>query len=237
MIDDAFNKKKPYHTIFVDYKSGNPKRYQEVTKAIAGIGNPIKTRKICLTSRSQYGDTGKLMQYGYDAYLLKPVKQNDLKTRLLNIMDTKKNETISYDNEIIGKPFVDEIKPNKFRALVVDDNKVNRKLMVFLLSKLKINCDTAENGMFAVEAFRKRNYDLILMDCLMPEMDGFEAVRNIRSIEKKQNISHTPVIATTADAFQETREKCELSGMDNYLTKPIAFKKLESIIGKYLNNA
>jgi len=234
MIQKASDTGTPFTTLLVDYITGDPESYRDVTTALKACDTGSSIRKICLTARSQSGDAKRLKEYGYDAYLSKPIKQSHLYNSLLIINEYTRSGKSKSSDDIITKHLVDEVIPDKYRVLVVDDNKVNRKLMVFLLSKLKINCDIAENGLIALNAFKKRKYDLVLMDCLMPEMDGFDAVRHIRDHEAKESLNPTPVIATTADAFQETRQKCQDAGMDDYLTKPIHFKKLGELIRKYL---
>ena len=125
---------------------------------------------------------------------------------------------------------------NKFKILLVEDNLTNQKLTVKILSKLSLNCDIAGNGVEAVEAYKSRDYDLVLMDCQMPEMDGYEATKQIRHIENTNGKNkHTPIIAITANAMAGDAEKCLNAGMDNYLSKPIDKSKLIDMISEYFN--
>lgn len=111
--------------------------------------------------------------------------------------------------------------------LVVDDQQINIKLMQRLFQHLNLSCDVAENGVEAVEACHQKDYDLILMDVNMPVMDGFEATKRIREL----NSPHQPkIVAMTASATDEDKEKCLEAGMDLYLTKPIEFSKIEGLI-------
>jgi len=121
------------------------------------------------------------------------------------------------------------------RILLAEDNAVNRKLATLLLDKLGYRTDTANNGVEAVLAFDEQRYDLILMDCFMPEMNGFEATREIRAREK--NGRHTPIVALTASAQKGDREECLAAGMDDYLTKPLHENDLVKVLGRWLRES
>lgn len=105
------------------------------------------------------------------------------------------------------------------RVLLAEDNIVNQRIVVKLLQRLGCSVDSAANGAEALESLRRQSYDVVLMDCLMPEMDGYEATGQIRQLER--SLRHTPVIALTASAIQGDRERCLAAGMDDYLSKPI----------------
>lgn len=114
------------------------------------------------------------------------------------------------------------------RVLVAEDNAVNRMVIKGLLGKLNIQAELAENGMVAYEAMRRAKwpYDVVLMDCEMPEMDGFEATRSIREYERSHGLKPVPIVALTAHALEEHREAVFASGMNDYLGKPISLNKL-----------
>lgn len=118
--------------------------------------------------------------------------------------------------------------PEPLDILLVEDNKVNQKLALKLLEKLGCSATVAGTGLEALERLSERDYDLILMDCQMPEMDGYEATRRIRERETKTR--RVPIIAITANAMEADLEKCLTSGMDSYLTKPIDFIKLRDAL-------
>ena len=117
--------------------------------------------------------------------------------------------------------------------LLAEDNKVNQRITMRLLEKLGLQADAVLNGREAVEALSAAHYDLILMDCQMPEMDGFEATAIIRS--KERNGRRTPICALTANAMEGDRERCLDGGMDDYVSKPVALEKLQSVIERWLN--
>ncbi len=121
--------------------------------------------------------------------------------------------------------------PPGFEVLVAEDNPVNQKVTVKLLEKLGVRADVAVNGQLAVEAAARRRYHLILMDCQMPEMDGFTATREIRAAG---NGWRTPIVALTAGAMAGEREKCLEAGMDDYLSKPVQLSSLTEMLAKHL---
>jgi signal transduction histidine kinase/ActR/RegA family two-component response regulator len=119
------------------------------------------------------------------------------------------------------------------KALIVEDNLINQKVLHKLLNKLNIPSDIAINGKEAVSLYNENDYDIIFMDLHMPEMDGFEATKKIHSSAKYQ-INAIPIIAVTASAFDEDKVKAISNGMDDFITKPVVLKNLEEIIAKQL---
>ena len=119
------------------------------------------------------------------------------------------------------------------RVLVAEDNRVNQMIARLLLEKLGCQVDIVENGLEACESAKKGSYELIFMDCQMPEMDGFEATRRIRLSEAGGR--RTPVIALTAGVLKEERDQCYAAGMDDFLSKPVLKKDLEIALERWLN--
>jgi CheY-like chemotaxis protein len=120
------------------------------------------------------------------------------------------------------------------RVLVVDDNAINRLIVVEMLKRLGVEIEQAENGEEALHRLEASPFNLVLMDCLMPRLDGFSATRLWREHELVESRSRTPIVALTANAMAEDRAKCIASGMDDLLAKPIQLPALTSLLAGYL---
>jgi len=163
-----------------------------------------------------------------DGYIHKPVKKSELLTSI---------------NAALGRAQKKESKGNKrtnatidgapLKILLVEDNRDNRNLILAYLKKSPHGIETAENGQVAVDKFMSGEYDLVLMDIEMPVMDGYAATRRIREWENKTNSKPTPVLALTAHALNEHKEKSREAGCDGHITKPIKKAVLLEAIEKY----
>jgi len=202
----------------------------EVARTIKADPSIAGMLLVMLTSFGERGDGGTARAAGVAAYLTKPVRQSQLYDCLTNVVSqtNQPEETtlLSGENSLVTKHTLAEAKPvsNKL-ILVAEDNIVNQKVAVRQLQKLGYRADTVANGREAVEALGRIPYDLVFMDCQMPEMDGYEASAEIR--RREGEAKHTPIVAMTAHALQGDREKCIAAGMDDYVSKPV---KLEELI-------
>lgn len=187
---------------------------------------------LLLTSSAQRGDISKAIEIGFYGYLPKPVKRDELLNCIALVLGLKKDDT--GPGQIITKySTYEKITRLNSRLLLVEDNEMNRKLIIKMLNKINITCDIAINGAEALEAVSSKSYDIVFMDCQMPEMDGFESTRRIREMEG--NKKHTYIVAMTANAMEGDREKCIEAGMDNYISKPIDFDNMFKIIAEHCN--
>ncbi|MCP4152602.1 MAG: response regulator, partial [bacterium] len=200
-----------------------------------------KTILIMMTSMGKRGDSSRLEEIGFSVYLHKPV----IESRLFNcLMEVLKRDVglEKPEHSIITKYSITEIIQQNSKLLLVEDNETNRVVALKLLEKLGYNADVAGNGKEALDALANKKYDLVLMDCQMPVMDGYEATREIRAREKKeyeqmdQNvpIAHIPILAMTADAMEGAQKKCIEAGMDDYISKPVKDSQLQKAITKWL---
>ena len=168
-----------------------------------------------------------------DAYLVKPVRHSKLLDTLATAWSTVRNDSSvaesvwSLRHSVAGR-----FAGHGARALVVEDNSVNQKVAMRMLEKLGVRADVAGNGNEAVEMFRTIPYDIVFMDCQMPEMNGYQASSAIRQLE--QSGRRVPIVALTAEAIQDCRDKCLQAGMDDYLPKPVKLEDLIVALEKHL---
>ncbi len=163
---------------------------------------------------------------GISAYLSKPISQTQLYACLDSVMGGEAEVRHQKNNNIIMEHHF------KGRVLIVEDNIVNQKVALGIMKKMGCRADVAANGVEAVKAVSKLSYDLILMDCQMPEMDGYEATATIRRIEGEMR--RTPIVAMTANALKEDYQYCIDSGMDDYLSKPVQISEVNRVLSRWL---
>jgi PAS domain S-box-containing protein len=190
------------------------------------------TRLIMLTSLGHSLSQEELRTSGIEDCLLKPVKQSRFFNCLVTILSGE-----SAPRKVSSKPGAPSpLGVSKgTRILLAEDNLINQKVALSQLEKLGYTADVVDNGLQALEALEKTPYDVVLMDCQMPEMDGYEATRKIREMEKPSagNNGHKRkvyIIAMTAHAMEGDRETCHAAGMDNYLSKPVLLEDLKKTL-------
>jgi signal transduction histidine kinase/DNA-binding response OmpR family regulator len=190
-----------------------------------------KTVLVMLTSIGERGDVKRLQRQGFSAYLTKPIKQSQLLNCLLSI---SKTTNIVLEKEKTDNKFIPEIDKSKIKILLVEDNATNQKVALVILKKMGYHADAVSDGSEAVRVLENITYDLILMDVMMPEMDGYEATRIIRDPLTSILDHKVPIIAMTANAMKGDKEKCILAGMDDYISKPVKNEDLSRKIRKWL---
>jgi two-component system, sensor histidine kinase and response regulator len=204
----------------------------ELSEKIAKLGGAKRPTIMMLTSLGRRGDTERCKQVGISAYLKKPIKQSDL-FEAIQATFGMSNRTCE-PNKLVTRHTLRERKRN-LNILLVEDNVVNQTLATRLLEKRGHSVFVAGNGKKALQALENGNFDVILMDVEMPEMNGFDATRAIREGERSSG-SHIPIIAMTAHAMSGDKERCLKAGMDSYISKPVSsdelFATIEKLTGK-----
>jgi len=208
----------------------------ELARAIKADPAGRDTHLILLSSVLHEYTEKDLNEVGIQCHLTKPVRQSQLFDCIANCVGAAPRRSLAPGLEESRGAIAAEMAGSlRGRILLVEDNAVNRDVAKEMLRVMGCCVDTAEDGDEAVEAVRDRAYDLILMDCHMPIVDGFEATALIRRKEAVDPAkTHRPIIALTADAVEGDREKCLAAGMDDYLAKPFAQEDLYTILEKWL---
>jgi PAS domain S-box-containing protein len=203
----------------------------------ASLGRRVKadpaiadTVLIMMTSLGQRGDARKIAGWGFSGYLTKPVRRQHLRECLALALGRR--AAGQPDATLITRHTVAEARRGRVRVLVAEDNPVNQKVALAILRKLGFRGEAVASGREALTAMGNGPYDLVLMDCQMPEMDGYEATRRIRGLPTPA--SKVPIIAVTANAMVGDRELCLQAGMDDYISKPVTAAAVEEALRRWL---
>jgi two-component system, sensor histidine kinase and response regulator len=188
--------------------------------------------KVVLLTSAEPGGLGADLRSRVDAFISKPVKQAQLFETLCHVIGV---ETDPPRVEVRkAEPVSSTLHDRKLRVLLAEDNPVNQRVVLYQLRMLEHHADLAHDGVEALRLFDEHKYDVILMDIHMPKLDGYAATAEIRRREENQNRKHTWIIATTANALREDREKSFAAGMDDFLAKPIQARALILALEKCL---
>jgi two-component system, sensor histidine kinase and response regulator len=235
LMRKAVAEHNPFDIVLLDYDMPGING-EELGRQI--VADPaLSSRLILLTSSGQTADGRKFGELGFAGYLLKPVSQRDLTDCLLLVMGlnaegwTARTQPIVTRHEIMKKR-----SGTRCRVLVAEDNVVNQKVARKIVERLGYIVDVAPNGGAAVDAWLTGRYDLILMDCHMPGMDGYQATREIRGREAGTD-RRIPIVALTADAVKDVDKECRAAGMDGYISKPIDRERLKSVLEQHIKAA
>ena len=194
---------------------------------------------IFMTSSPHKGDGLRLKEIGFDGYLTKPAYPSEVAQILSLIWNAKQQ---GQDIPLVTRHTLQEVKTGKrektlfahTQILLVEDNPINAMVATELLERHGCIVTPAGNGLEALALVNERSFDLIFMDCQMPEMDGFEATAAIRKFQPSGSAEQTPIVAFTANAMQSDHEKCLNAGMDDYISKPVSQESLEKVLTKWL---
>lgn len=222
---------QPYDTAILDQQMPEMDGYA-LCKAIKADPVLASIPVILLTSVGRRGDLKEAGETGFDGYLTKPVRHHALKKVLEVVLSHGPRDTLSRSpHRIVTHHTIRELATqDSTRVLVAEDDIVGQKMAVKMLEKLGCRVDVVRDGRQAVEAVMRNEYDLVLMDCQMPNVDGWEATRRIREWEANAQRRHLPIVALTAHALITDRERCVRAGMDDVLSKPASGEAIATLI-------
>jgi CheY-like chemotaxis protein len=208
----------------------------ELCRRIRRIPDLAETRLLMMLGITQPAGKIPMAQAGISGFVVKPLKQQAFLKRLkgvANLGDASEPESLSARN---ARRKSAEARVSKLQVLVADDVPTNQIVATKILETLGHEADTAEDGAQALAALRSRHYDLVLMDCQMPVMDGFEATRRIRQGEAGEANRNLPIFAVTANAMAKDRENCKEAGMTDYLPKPVQPEDIENLLLRWFGD-
>jgi signal transduction histidine kinase/ligand-binding sensor domain-containing protein/CheY-like chemotaxis protein/HPt (histidine-containing phosphotransfer) domain-containing protein len=192
------------------------------------------TRLVLLTSAQEIRRADDFAELGFSGYLLKPESHRELRECLIRVMSADGKQWHERTQPIEVAAQSRDTRTGR-RILLAEDNVVNQKVARGILEKLGYEVDIVSNGVEALAMWETGRYGVILMDCQMPVMDGYQTTREIR--QRERGASHVPIIALTADAMQGAEQHCRAAGMDGYLTKPLNRARLGETIDRHLSAA
>ncbi|HZP86437.1 MAG TPA: response regulator [Burkholderiales bacterium] len=203
----------------------------QLARAIKSRPTLRDTRLIMLTSTYAAGTASEREKAGILRCVDKPIRQSDLYNVLTSVMARGLDMSLAVPASWRTRPI--SMAGGNARVLLAEDNAVNRQVATVMLSRLGMEVEIATNGEEALALAQQHQFSLILMDCQMPVMDGYEATARIRRLEP-QSFASLPIVALTANAMGGDREKCLAAGMNDYLTKPYTLEQLEKMLARWL---
>lgn len=236
LLRKSFDDKKPYDLILVDYMMPGMNGIEmiEIMRQLP-LPDIDKIPVILMPAIGITFSDEDLKHNNIAACLRKPVKQQLLYENILRVLshqaDIAEHEHLSHE---ISPKEEHPLTKSEAQLLLVEDNIINQTVAFKILKKLGYQCDVVDSGSAAIDALYKKHYDLVLMDCQMPGMDGYTTTQEIRRLEEGTG-KHILIIAMTAHALKGDREKCLQAGMDDYISKPIDIKFLANILEQWLS--
>ncbi len=231
VLEEALREGSPFDFVVLDMYMPDMNGI-EVAKNIIMHERLRNLRMVMLTSVGLRGDAKMARESGVSAYLTKPVRQSDLYSTFVKVLGFEQGNE---DKPIVTKyDIIDNIPQFDMSVLVAEDNATNQEVALGMLRKFGCRVDMVENGKQVLAALEERPYDLILMDCQMPEMDGYQATESIRSHKTLgEEEKRVLIIALTAHALEGDREKCFGAGMNGYMSKPFKQDHLQEMLLQY----
>ena len=238
ILEEALAIGKPFHAAVIDMVMPDENGL-EFSARIKDHEKLSRLKVIMATSLNWQGDLASIRNAGIETLLTKPIRRHDLISAASRAISGNRHPgwRSKRPQNVAAETDSDKIKAIatfNARVLLVEDNPVNIEVAVELLTSMGCMVQTARNGLEALAQFKYETFDIVLMDCQMPIMDGLSATRRIREFELVQTKVRIPIVALTANAYAEDRARCIDAGMDDYLSKPYAEEQLSDTLKKWL---
>ncbi|WP_151671872.1 response regulator [Nitrincola schmidtii] len=230
IAQQALRSGKSYGLILMDAWMPGMSGYTTVEK-LRDQGLLESTRTLILTSSAESGDAQRCKNLGIAGYLTKPLTLSELRRALKEQLCQ-----LEYQRQPVTSGNAYDVLQG-ITVLLAEDNPINQRVAMKLLEKKNVSVILAHNGLEALQLFKSQSFDLVLMDLMMPEMDGLEATKQIRDFESSHSSVKVPILAMTANAMQGDKERCLAAGMDGYVSKPIRpdllFSEMSKMVTQY----
>jgi len=230
---------KPFSIVILDHFA-SPADAEPFALMIQSEAELTPIPLVLMTSVGMKGDAGRSWRAGFAAYLSKPFSSETLQQTLATVLgaigQSDKPPLITRHQLNESNAYISGALSINSKVLLVEDVPANQRVASAMLKRMGIEVDIANNGRESVEMWRQSKYDLIFMDCQMPEMDGYEAAQNIREAEQAQG-GHVPIIALSANIDATEQQKCMDAGMDEFISKPFNIEDLASVLNRWASDA
>ncbi|MBE2295044.1 MAG: response regulator [Phycisphaerales bacterium] len=236
LLRQAAQEDDPFHVALVDMQMPEVDG-AELSQRIRACPELQDIPLIMMTSMGQRGDAARFQRIGFAGYFTKPVRQSHLRECLAMIRGRATQARELATDKLITRYLIAETAHRRVRILLAEDNMVNQRVALAILKKLGYRADAVANGKEVLVALQNIPYDLVLMDCQMPEMDGYEATRLIRATSSGVLRPTVPIVAMTANAMKGDRERCLEAGMDDYISKPVQPHDLANTLERWLGGS
>lgn len=232
-IQQAANEGKPWDIVLVGV-SDYDREIQETIETIKSKEPFKECFVVVLTPAEPTGDLQWVPWSHVDASLQKPIRGKELYASIRDVIKHRGNDFSGVEVSADSVSRIPEHKRQGFRILLVEDSQVNQLVLLSMLQKEGYDADVVQNGSEALRAMARERYDLVLMDCQMPVMDGYETTRLTRQAKYNVKNPKVPIVAITANAMKGDREKCIEAGMDDYMAKPVRKTEFMQLLEKHL---
>jgi two-component system, sensor histidine kinase and response regulator len=230
LLRNPINRHFPYDLAIIDMKMSGMNGL-ELGQRIKADSELARIPLVMATSTMFRGEAVEAKKTGFAAYLIKPIRKADLQQCLLNALIPDAELIFTEDNPATSNSQLTSLVAH---VLLAEDNPVNQEVAKYMLQGFGCSVDIANNGREALQALTYKTYDMVLMDCMMPEMDGYQATAEIRRLQNAGQLPAFPIIALTANAIEGDREKCLIAGMDDYLAKPFKAEALLRVVKSWV---